>query len=223
MGNVSKINNWYNRLKKGNSEDFDDVLREMESYIIMNGKSNATLKSAFNRAMKLTENNTNLHCIYKDNNGEYCLTNKYFIISYGTDKDNVPKELQPYIDEKQDGIDYNNVVYESKNSELNTVSIADVNKIAQYNKINKLSYGDKMIPIKIGNSYFNPNFILDILALCEFKGASITTETFTDSDKVPVNFFIGKGNIKAMLLPIKKPEEKKTIVDNKIAEILKGE
>jgi len=124
---------------------------------------------------------------------------------------------------KQYGIDYNNVAYESRNSELNTVNIADVNKIAQYNKINKLSYGDKMIPIKIGNSYFDPNFILDILALCEFKGSSITIETFTDSDKVPVNFFIGKENIRAILLPIREKEENKIIVDNRIAKILKGE
>jgi len=100
MENVSKINNWYSRLKKGNSGDFNDVLKEMESYIIMNGKSNATLKSAFNRVMKLTEDRPNFHCIYRDKNGEYCLTNCYFIISYGTDKDNVPKELQPYINEK---------------------------------------------------------------------------------------------------------------------------
>ena len=214
------LNSMYNKLEKfKNSRDFniiDEVMKEIETEILTNGKVNKGLMSTWKRFLKDTENRPTFNQVYMSQAGNYVACNGYFAIDYGTDKNNVPKELQAYINIKKyekPTIDFEHVkLNEAENIKEYEINIEEVEKLHKYNKLN-----GKKIPYRIMNKYINGDYLLDILSLMQLNKEKKITVRMTDSDIAPLEIIT--ENIKSILLPIN-VRDRKEKYDEKLKEVL---
>lgn len=186
-----------------NNQDLQDILRELEIEKITNGKVNKSIMSAFNRLVKANEFRVLFQQVFKSETDNYCLCNGYFLIDYGKNIENVPKELKAYINIKNaDTVSFDYEKLKNTNADLKVekIKIADIEKIYKYNKITK-----KQICYVIDNKLFNAEYLLDIAKLSGQKVDEIVIENDLE-DKTPINI-IFENNIKAILLPIRRENE----------------
>lgn len=188
-------------LVNGDIEIVKNVMREIETEIITNGKVNKGIKSAFNRLLKQNDYRDGLKQVYTTKDGFYALTNGYFLVDFGTDKNNVPKELQAYIDIVEcpkTTLDFEHTkLNESENIKEYTVDVTHLEKLHKYNKIN---FEDK-IPYRIENKYVNPDYFLDVLSLMGLKNLKSIKVRMTDNPIAPLEIITGE--VRAILLPIR--------------------
>lgn len=219
------LNSMYSKLEKfKNSRDFniiDEIMKEIETEILTNGKVNKGLMSTWKRFLKDTEIRSTFNQVYMSQANNYVVCNGFYLIDYGTDKNNVPKELQAYINTKEyekPTIDFEHVkLNEAEGIKEYEINIEEVEKLSKWNKLNKKkNYGDR-IPFRIENKYINGDFLLDILSFMGLNKNKKITVRMTDKDIAPLEI-IAK-NIKSMLLPIN-ARDRKEIYDNKLKEIL---
>ena len=199
------LNSVYNKLEKlKNTRDFsviDELMKEIETEIITNGKTDKGITNAWKRFLKDTEIRAVFHQVFKSQAGNYVACNGYFAIDYGTDKNNVPRELQAYIetlegDYKVPNIDYEHIkLNESEGIKEYEINVADVEKLHKWNKLNK-----KQIPFRVQNKYINGDYLLDILSLMGLRKNNKITVRMTDSNIAPMEILT--DNIKSILLPI---------------------
>lgn len=219
------LNSMYSKLEKfKNNRDFniiDEVMKEIETEILTNGKVNKGLMSTWKRFLKDTEIRPTFNQVYMSQADNYVVCNGYYLIDYGTDKNNVPKELQAYINTKE----YEKPTIDFEHTKLNEaegikeyeINIEEVEKLSKWNKLNnKKNYGDR-IPYRIENKYINGDFLLDILSFMGLNKNKKITVRITESAIAPLE--IVTENIKSMLLPIN-ARDRKEIYDNKLKEIL---
>jgi len=221
------LNSMYSKLEKfKNSRDFniiDEVMKDIETEILTNGKVNKGLMSTWKRFLKDTEHRPVFNQIYKSPNGNYVACNGYFMIDYGIDKNNVPKELQAYIETLKGNYEVPNIDFEhvklneAEDIKEYEINVEEVEKLSKWNKLNKKkNYGDR-IPYRIENKYINGDYLLDILTLMGLNKNKKIKVRMTDSNIAPLE--IVTENIKSMLLPIN-ASDRKEIYDNKLKEIL---
>lgn len=216
------LNSMYNKLEKfKNNRDFeiiDEIMKELEIEIITNGKTNRGIMSAWKRFLKDTELRPVFHQIYKSKSENYIACNGYFMIDYGKDINNIPKELHAYIQKGEyevPNIDYENIkLNEAEGIKEYEIKIEDLEKLHKYNKINK-----KKIPYRIENKYINGDYLLDILSLMGLGKINKITIRMTDQDIAPLE--IVTENIKSILLPIniRNNNEGKENIDNILKEL----
>jgi len=219
------LNSIYSKLEKfKNSRDFniiDEIMKEIETEILTNGKVNKGLMSTWKRFLKDTEIRPTFNQVYMSQADNYVICNGYYLVDYGTDKNNVPKELQAYINTKE----YEKPTIDFEHTKLNEaegikeyeIDLENVEKLSKWNKLNKKkNYGDK-IPYRIENKYINGDFLLDILSFMGLNKNKKITVKMTDSNIAPLEIIT--ENIKSILLPINAGDRKETY-DNKLKEIL---
>ena len=198
-----KLKNLENVVGKDN-QDLQDIIKELEIEKLTNGKVNKSIMSTFNRLIKTNEARPLFQQIFKSaNNNNYVLTNGYFLIDYGKDTNNIPKELNPYIEIKEGTKpEFNYEKLKNKNTDLKTekIKIADMEKIYKYKKLTK-----EQIFYVIDNKLFNVEYLLDIAKLSGQKVDEIVIENDLE-DNTPINI-IFENNIRAILLPVKRDLE----------------
>ena len=198
-------------------------MKEIETEILTNGKVNKGLMSTWKRFLKDTENRAVFNQIYKSQNGNYVACNGYFMIDYGIDKNNVPKELQAYIETLKGNYEVPNIDFEhvklneAEGIKEYEIDLELVEKLSKWNKLNKRkNYGDR-IPYRIENKYINGDYLLDILTLMGLNKNKKITVRMSESSIAPLEIIT--ENIKSILLPIN-ARDRKEIYDNKLKEIL---
>jgi len=219
------LNSMYSKLEKflktGEVKLVTEVMKEIETEILTNGKVNKGLMSTWKRFLKDTENKPTFNQVYISQANNYVVCNGYYLVDYGINKNNVPKELQAYINTKK----YEKTTTDFEHVKLNEaecikeyeVNIEEVEKLSKWNKLNKKkNYGDR-IPYRIKNKYINSDFLLDILSFMGLNKNKKITVRMTEKDIAPLEIIT--ENIKSILLPIN-ARDRKEIYDNKLKEIL---
>lgn len=206
--NSEKILNILEKIevKENSKKEFEDLKRELQADILTNGKVNKGLLSTFKKYVKENEKagREKFMKIYKTKNGHYCFTNGYFLIDFGTDINNINKNIRSYVDENiiaDSSLDFENLSdkFATKIKELN---IIDLEKNVKYNKIRQKELKERNIlplPFQIDETFVNANFFVDILKIINKKIDKITVNYNTDIS--PIQFQI--ENISILILPIK--------------------
>ena len=194
----------YNKLEKirvhpEDKETFTNILAEIQTEIITNGKINKGIISNYKKFIKANGNyRPRFNQVFKSKKNNYCICNGYGLIDYGTDANNVPKELVSYIDLIKDcerpDIDYVSLKNYSEEMKEYTIKIADLIKISNYNKTIK----NNLLPYNFDNILINADYLLQLLSLAEYKADTVTVKY--DDKKKPLNIELENCNI--LLLPI---------------------
>lgn len=199
-------------------EIIKNAMHDIETEIITNGKVNKGIKSAFKRLLKQNDFREGIRQVYSTQDGFYALTNGYFLVDYGKDRNHVPKELHTYIDIvdcPKSTLDYEHTkLNESENIKTCVVNVEHLEKLHKYNKINF----EDLIPYKIENTYVNPTYFLDVLTLMGLKNIKTVSIRKSESAISPIE--IVWDETKAILLPIRVDDKEKEYYDAKNVEIL---
>ena len=208
--------NLYDKITKIlNNEDktpmvtLEEIRKELETEIITGGKVNNSIKQAFKRVQKENEIRTKFQNVLRNGDNKYTVINGYFLVTYT--KEQLPKELEAYINPNEKDIDDGLQFDKCKNREeisggeykLQNVSLNydALLKIHKYLKINKKR---DMFTMNDGFT-FNIQYFLDILAFLKEKDLKNVTLEKTGNNIHPMNIYSANGN--AILLPIRMEQE----------------
>lgn len=194
----------YNKLEKirvhtEDKETFANILAEIQSEIITNGKINKGIISNYKKFIKPnTEARPIFNQVYKSKKNSYCICNGHGLIDYGTDLNNVPKELISYIDLMKDyerpNFDYVSLKNNIEELKEYKIKISDLIKVSNYNKIIK----NNLLPYNFDNMFINADYLLQLLSLAEYKSDTVTV--LYSNNKSPLHIELENCNI--LLLPI---------------------
>lgn len=195
------------KILKGEDEDYkktlENIKKELETEIITGGKINNSIKQAFKRLQKENSIRTKFQNVLRNGDDKYTITNGYFLVTYTGE--NLPKELQAYINpnekEIDDGLCYERLKNDGDKNiyELSYISINFNNllKVHKYNKLNKL----RDIYTLHGGLTFNIQYFLDIITFLGQKDLKNITLEISEHTHRPMNIISENG--KAILLPIR--------------------
>lgn len=197
--------NIYNKIVKIlNNEDkqpkvtLENIKRELETEIITGGKINSSIKQAFKRLQKDVYPRTKFQNVLRNENDKYTITNACYLITYT--KEQLPKELEPYINPNEKEIDdFEYDKFKNMDSEISKININYENllKVHKYNKLNKLK---DMFILQNGLA-FNIQYFLDILTFLSYKNTDNIEIEISNKNTHPMNIISENG--KAILLPIR--------------------
>lgn len=207
--------NLYDKITKIlNNEDktpmvtLEAIRKELETEIITGGKINNSIKQAFKRVQKEMEGRK-FQYVLRNGDNKYTVINGYFLVTYT--KEQLPKELEAYINPNEkdidDGLQFDRCKnreeisggeYKLQNMSLNYEALL---KIHKYLKINKKR---DMFTMNDGFT-FNIQYFLDILAFLGQKDLRNVTLEKSGNNTHPMNIYTENGN--AILLPIRMYEE----------------
>ena len=180
----------------------------MQVDILTNGKINKGLLSTFKKYVKENEKakREKFMKIYKTKSGHYCFTNGYFLIDFGTDINNINKNIKSYVDENimtDSSLDFENLS-DKFATKIRELKFIDLEKNMKYNEIRQkeLELKEKNIlplPFQIDETFVNASFFVDVLKIIDKKVDKITVNYHTDIS--PVQFQI--DDISILILPIK--------------------
>ena len=179
---------------------------------------NKSILSIAKRIFKDMKDRPTYSQIYETQKGNYCISNGYALIDYGKNKDNIPRELQPYININEyikPGIDMETL----KNTNIEKtvdLKITDLEKICKYNKAQK---EEKIFYVLDNKIMFNAETMLDFIKLSGIIVNEITIEYGNPTE--PINMIFENKNINAMILPVfdEKIKEQNISKFNKIMEV----
>lgn len=218
--NIEKIYKQLKELEVNESQKdiLNEILKELEVEIITNGKINKSILSTAKRIFKDMKGRPTFSQIYETQKGNYCICNGYALIDYGKNKDNIPKELQPYININE-YIKPTTDMETLKNTNLEKtgdLKITDLEKICKYNKAQK---EDKIFYVLDNEIMFNVETMLDFIKLSGIIVNEITIEY--GNPKEPINMIFENENINAMILPVfnEKIKEQNISKFNEIMEV----
>lgn len=181
----------------------ENLLKEIQAEILAGGKINRNIITEMKAIIKENNGRPMFQKIFTNKFGDFVLTNGYFLLDFGSDINNVPKELRPYVDKKQEDstIGYNQL--KNQDNELKQ-AVIDYDKIRILLKYNKLHKNDIFL-YRIDNVYINPELLYSMFVLSEHKKDKKINCKY-GRDIAPIN--IEFDNCKMLLLPIKMDEEK---------------
>ena len=206
--NSEKILNILEKIevKENSKTEFEDLKRELQADILTGGKINKGLLATFKKYVKENEKagKEKFMKIYKTKNGHYCVTNGYFLIDFGTDINNINKNIRSYVDENimaDSSLDFENLSdkFATKIKELN---IIDLEKNMKYNEIRQKELKEKNIlplPFQIDETFVNASFFINVLKIIDKKVDKITVNYNTAIS--PIQFKI--DDISILILPIR--------------------
>lgn len=192
-----------------------EILNEIQIEILTNGKVNKKIVSAYKRFVKSVGTRNFFEKIFKNIQGDYVLVNGFYLLDFGNDENNIPKELQTYIDNTQTDKDlsYNNL---QNVGDLKKATI-DVDKLEKIHKYNKIHLNDPFL-YRIDNVYLNADYLLDMFVLAGCKNKKIECEY--NGEHSPINIKLENCNM--ILLPIRVNEEQ-AIHQSKLEKIINEE
>lgn len=202
------LENLYKRLEKIKTYDEDNriskenLLKEIQAEILTKGKINRNIITEMKAIIKENNGRPMFQKIFTNKFGDFVLTNGCFLLDFGSDINNVPKELRPYVDKKQEDstIGYNQL--KNQDNELKQ-AVIDYDKIRILLKYNKLHKNDIFL-YRIDNVYINPELLYSMFVLSEHKKDKKINCKY-GRDIAPIN--IEFDNCKMILLPIRMTEE----------------
>ena len=205
------LENLYKRLEKIKTYDEDNriskenLLKEIQAEILTKGKINRNIITEMKAIIKENNCRPMFQKIFTNKFGDFVLTNGYFLLDFGSDINNVPKELRPYVDKKQEDstIGYNQL--KNQDNELKQ-AVIDYDKIRILLKYNKLHKNDIFL-YRIDNVYINPKLLYSMLVLSEHKKDKKINCKY-GRDIAPIN--IEFDNCKMILLPVRMEENQIT-------------
>lgn len=209
--NIEKIYNDLKEIKTYNGEEqnkLEKILKELQVEIITNGKVNKGILSTAKKIFKEMVHRPIFEQVFNSQSGNYCICNGYALIDYGKNKENVPKELYPYININKD-YEKPNFCYEVlKNDSIKYKEVLKIKDIEKVYKYNKTQNTDNEVQYVLGNNnvLFRPSLMLDFIKLSGIKLNEIEVEY--GEQKSPINLNFKDENIKAIVLPIFCKEEK---------------
>lgn len=209
--NIEKIYNDLKEIKTYNGEEqnkLEKILKELQVEIITNGKVNKGILSTAKKIFKEMVHRPIFEQVFNSQSGNYCICNGYALIDYGKSKDNIPKELYPYININKN-YEKPNFCYETlKNDDIKYTEILKIKDIEKLYKYNKTQNTDNEVQYVLGNNnvLFSPRLMLDFIKLSGIKLNEIEVEY--GEQKSPINLNFKDENIKAIVLPIFYKEEK---------------
>ena len=203
-----KITRILNNEDKTPMVTLEAIRKELETEIITGGKINNNIKQAFKRVQKEMEGRR-FQYVLRNGDNKYTVINGYFLVTYT--KEQLPKELEAYINpnekEIDDGLQFDRCKnreeisggeYKLQNMSLNYEALL---KIHKYLKINKKR---DMFTMNDGFT-FNIQYFLDILAFLGQKDLRNVTLEKSGNNTHPMNIYTENGN--AILLPIRMEQE----------------
>ena len=206
--NSEKILNVLNKLevREESQTDLENLKRELQADILTNGKIKSGILSTFKKYVKQNQKDGRpaFDHIFKSRNGNYVFTNGYFLLDWGNNKDNIPAELRAYVNDEETDKEFDFETLEDKITDKETkINIEKIEKIVKYNKFRckEINVGADKQPL-LGSlndeTYFNPQFLLDIIKIANFKEKEINVKYRTNIS--PICFEI--NNVKCILLPV---------------------
>lgn len=203
-----KITRILNNEDKTPMVTLEAIRKELETEIITGGKINNSIKQAFKRVQKEMEGRR-FQYVLRNGDNKYTVINGYFLVTYT--KEQLPKELEAYVNpnekEIDDGLQFDRCKnreeisggeYKLQNMSLNYEALL---KIHKYLKINKKR---DMFTMNDGFT-FNIQYFLDILAFLGQKDLRNVTLEKSENNIHPMNIYTENGN--AILLPIRMEKE----------------
>lgn len=179
-----------------------EILKEIQVELITNGKVNTGIKKAFNNFVKNSQNRPLFQKIHKTAQCTYGLCDGYKLIEW-KDYSNIPKQLLPEVNANVDG-KYSLLYDNLKNKdhlEKAIIKIEDLKKVINFQKTQDK---EEMPQVYIINDkvWVNPNYLLDVITLAEYKEKEITVEY--SREIAPINIELDNCNI--LVLPIRHSE-----------------
>lgn len=202
------LENLYKRLEKIRTYDEDsrmskeNLLKEIQAEILTKGKINRNIITEMKAIIKENSLRPMFQKIFKNKFEDFVLTNGYFLLDFGRDINNIPKELQPYVDKKQENSIISYYQLKNQDNELKQ-AIIDYDKIRILLKYNKLHKNDRFL-YRIDNVYINPELLYSMLVLSGHKKIKKINCKY-NRNIAPIN--IEFDNCKMILLPVKMTEE----------------
>ena len=179
-----------------------EILKEIQVELITNGKVNTGIKKAFNNFVKNSQNRPLFQKIHKTTQGTYGLCDGYKLIEW-KDYSNIPKQLLPEVSENADGkysLLYDNIKNKD-NLEKATIKIEDLKKVINFQKTQNKEEEPQVYIIN-DKVWVNPNYLLDVITLAEYKEKEITVEY--SREIAPINIELNNCNI--LVLPVRHSE-----------------
>lgn len=207
--NSEKILNVLNKLevKEESKIDLENLKRELQADILTNGKIKNSILATFKKYVKQNQKDGRpvFDHIFKSRNGNYAFTNGYFLLDWGNNEENIPVELKAYTnDEKTDhNFDFDTLEDKITDKEAK-INIEEIEKIVKYNKFRckEIYVGADKQPLLASldnETYFNPQFLLDIIKITNSKEGEINVKYRTNIS--PICF--ETNNVKCILLPVR--------------------
>ena len=206
--NSEKILNVLNKLEvmEESQTDLENLKRELQADILTNGKIKSGILSTFKKYVKQNQKDGKpaFEHIFKSKNGNYVFTNGYFLLDWGSNKDNIPAELRAYVNDEETDKNFDFETFEDKITDKETkINVKEIEKIIKYNKFRRKETGfyqrEQLFLADINDEvYFNPKYLLDIIKIINFKGKEINVKYRTNIS--PICFEI--NNVICILLPV---------------------
>ena len=80
----------------------ENLLKEIQAEILAGGKINRNIITEMKALIKENNGRPMFQKIFTNKFKDFIMTNGYFLLDFGKDINNIPKELQPYVDKKQE-------------------------------------------------------------------------------------------------------------------------
>ena len=204
--NLEKLYKKINELSvtKDSIELKQEILKEIQVELITNGKVNTGIKKAFNNFVKYNKNRPLFQKIQKTQKETYCLCDGFKLIEW-KNYSNIPKQLLAEVSENANGnftLLYDNLKNKD-HLEKAVIKIEDLKKVINFQKTQDK---EEMLQVYIINNkvWVNPNYLLDVITLAEYKEKEITVEY--SREIAPINIELDNCNI--IVLPIRHSEIK---------------
>lgn len=220
--NLEKLYKKINELSvtEDNIELKQEILKEIQVELITNGKVNTGIKKAFNNFVKYNKNRPLFQKIQKTTQGTYGLCDGYKLIEW-KNYSNIPKQLLAEVSENANRnftLLYDNLKNKD-HLEKAVIKIEDLEKVINFQKTQDK---EEMPQVYIINDkvWVNPNYLLDVVTLAEYKEKEITVEY--SREIAPINIELDNCNI--LVLPIRHSEipEVCTKITNNFNNIIKN-
>lgn len=181
----------------------ENLLKEIQAEILVGGKINRNIITEMKAVIKENNGRPMFQKIFTNKFKDFIITNGYFLLDFGKDINNIPKELQPYVDKKQEDNIFSYDKLKNQDNELkqSTIDYDKIRILLKYNKLHK----DDIFLYRIDNVYVNPELLYSMLVLSGHKAdKKINCEYGIDTAPINIEF----DNCKMLLLPIKMDEER---------------
>ena len=122
----------------------ENLLKEIQAEILAGGKINRNIITEMKALIKENNGRPMFQKIFTNKFKDFIITNGYFLLDFGKDINNIPKELQPYVDKKQEDNIFSYYKLKNQDNELKQATI-DYDKIRILLKYNKLHKDDRFL------------------------------------------------------------------------------
>ena len=107
----------------------ENLLKEIQAEILAGGKINRNIITEMKALIKENNGRPMFQKIFTNKFKDFIITNGYFLLDFGKDINNIPKELQPYVDKKQENNIFSYDKLKNQDNELKQATAEALKKI----------------------------------------------------------------------------------------------